>query len=467
LNVRQKPQTVPPGLGRNNARRSAIILLLSAVSAGAYLALALTGDLREHIAWFLTAFAALSVLMLVAWRLVCRDPHSLKWAIGAALLFRIVAAMGPPALSDDVYRYVWDGRVQVHGFHPYRYAPSDPALADLRDEHWEQINHPELKTIYPPAAQMVFLLLASLGAGPVGMKLFLGLVDFGVVLAMGRLLRLAGLPRDRLILYAWNPLAVLETAGSGHIEPVGILLVLLAAGWIIKRRTWLSTLALAVSIQVKLLPLVLVPGQLKRGGRVAALLLPIVVVGLALPYALTGPALGSGLMDYAERWERNAFVFAGVQWVLERLDTASYLKPAIGALQDRLGDSLPWDFLYRHVWPRDVAKLALGLVMAVWIYTVTRRRLDPLQESLLLLGAVILLSPTVHPWYLLWILPFAAARLSWGWLLLCLTVSLAYCGGGQDVPWPVRCVEYVPPLTVMLLGAVRSRPVDRSDSVVC
>ena len=127
-----------------------------------------------------------------------------------------------------------------------------------------------------------------------------------------------------------------------------------------------------------------------------------------------------------------------------------------------------WDFLYRHVWPRDVAKLALGLVIAVWtLYTVTRRRLDPLQESLLLLGAVILLSPTVHPWYLLWILPLAAARLSWGWLLLCLTVSLAYCGGGQDVPWPVRCVEYVPPLTVMLLGALRARPVDRSDSVVC
>ena len=175
-----------------------IILLLGAVTAGAYLALGLAGDLREHIAWFLASFAALTVLMLVAWRLVCRDPGSLSWAVGAALLFRIVAAMGEPALSDDVYRYVWDGRVQVHGVHPYRYAPSDPAVADLRDGSWEHINHPELKTIYPPAAQMVLLLLASIGAGPVGMKLFLGLVDFGVVLATGRLLRCAGLPRDRL-----------------------------------------------------------------------------------------------------------------------------------------------------------------------------------------------------------------------------------------------------------------------------
>jgi hypothetical protein len=466
--VREKRQTVPPGSGRNNARRPTIILLLAAAAAGAYLALALAGDLREHIAWFLTTFAALTLLMLVAWRVVRRDARSLNWAIGAALLFRLVAAVGQPALSDDVYRYVWDGRVQLHGVHPYRYAPSDAAVADLRDGSWEHINNPEVKTIYPPAAQMVFLLLASLGAGPIGMKLFLGLVDFGVVLATARLLRCARLPRDRVILYAWNPLAVLETAGSGHIEPLGIVLVLLATAWIIKGRTWLSTLAMAVSIQVKLLPAVLVPGQLKRGGRVAVLLLPVVVIGLALPYALTGPAVGSGLYDYAERWERNAFAFAGVQWAMEQLDTASYLKPAIGALQERLGDSLPWDLLYRHVWPRDMAKLAIALVIAAWtLYTATRRDLDPLQETLLVLGAVILLSPTVHPWYLLWILPLAAARLSWGWLLWCLTVPLAYCGGAADVPWLVRCVEYVPPLSVMIVCAVRARLIDRSASVVC
>ena len=153
---------------------------------------------------------------------------------------------------------------------------------------------------------------------------------------------------------------------------------------------------------------------------------------------------------------------------MERLDTASHLKPAIGALQDRLGDSLPWEFLYRHVWPRDVAKLTVALVIAVLAcYTATRRDLDPLQESLLLLGAVILLSPTVHPWYLLWILPLAAARLSWGWLLLCFTVSGAYWGGGADVPWLVRCVEYVPPLSVMVASRLRARSIDRAAAIVC
>jgi hypothetical protein len=80
-----------------------------------------------------------------------------------------------------------------------------------------------------------------------------------------------------------------------------------------------------------------------------------------------------------------------------------------------------------------------------------------LRDALWVLGAVVLLSPTVHPWYLLWVLPFAAARCSPGWLLLCGTVTLAYLGVDGDVPWPVRCVEYLPPLTVMLVGGWRAR----------
>ena len=87
-------------------------------------------------------------------------------------------------MSDDLYRYLWDGRVQLHGVHPYAHAPEDQALAGLRDEHWERVNHPEVKTIYPPLAQGTFLVLAAVGAGPLGVKLTMGLLDFGVVLAL-------------------------------------------------------------------------------------------------------------------------------------------------------------------------------------------------------------------------------------------------------------------------------------------
>jgi hypothetical protein len=456
--VRGRQQVAPSGPDKDNPRGARIILVCAALAAAAYFLLGLAGDLRAQLVPYLVVHAALVATMLAVWRLVRADHRNLTLAFAASLLFRIVATAGEPALSDDVYRYIWDGRVQLHGVHPYRHAPADDALAGIRDEDWERINHPQVKTIYPPLAQILFFLLAAAGAGPVGFKLALGLADFAVVLALDRLLRRTGLPRDRVLLYAWNPLAVMETAGSGHVEPVGILLLLLALGWVVDRRRRLSAFALAASVHVKLLPLVLVPGHLRRAGPSAALVLLVALVLLWLPYGLTGPPVGSGLVDYAERWEHNAFAFAGIRSLMERVDTAAHLKPLIDSLKDRTGQSLPSDFLYRHVWPRDIARLFVGVVLMAWVaHVVLRRRRDPAQEALLVLGAVLLLAPTVHPWYVLWLLPFAAARLSWGWLLLGATVPLAYFVRGDDVPWAVRCVEYLPPLAVMVATARHTR----------
>jgi hypothetical protein len=451
-------QAAPASPDQDNSRGRRIILGLAGSAAAAYFALALAGDLRAHLVPYLLVHAALAATMLAAWRQVRADHRNLTLALAAALLFRLVATAGDPALSDDVYRYVWDGRVQVHGVHPYSHAPTDEALAALRDADWERINHPEVKTIYPPLAQMVFFLLAALGTGPVGFKLAMGLADFGVVLALSRLLRSRGLPPDRVVLYAWNPLAVLETAGSGHLEPIGIVLVLLATGWIADGRRKLSALALAASVHVKLLPTVLAPGHLRRAGPAAAWVLLVALVLLWLPYGLTGPAVGAGLFDYAERWEHNAFVFAGVRGLMERVDTAALLKPLIGSLEERLGDAPAWDYLYRHVWPGDIARLLVALAVVAWTaYVVMRRETDPVRESILVLGAVLLLTPTLHPWYLLWLLPFAAARLSWAWLLFGATAPLAYWIRGDDVPWAVRCLEYLPPLALMIATTWRSR----------
>ena len=135
---------------KDNPWNARIILGLSAAAAAVYLFLALAGDLRIHPIPYLAAHAALVAAMLAAWRLVGHDHRSLSLALAAALLFRLVATAGAPSLSDDVQRYVWDGRVQLHGVHPYAHAPADEALAGLRDDGWKRINHPEVRTIYPP-----------------------------------------------------------------------------------------------------------------------------------------------------------------------------------------------------------------------------------------------------------------------------------------------------------------------------
>lgn len=441
----------PAGAPVDPASSRRLVLGFAVVSGGIYLALALLGDLRDA-PWALYPATGLLLALMFAtwWR--CRGSRRFREIVLAgAVVFRLIAALGAPALSDDVYRYVWDGRVSSHGISPYRYAPADPALAELRGEGWERINHPELKTIYPPLAQLFFLALAAVGAGPVGFKLATAALDVGVVLALSTLLRRARLPGDRLILYAWNPLAILEAAGSGHVEPLGVAPVVLAAAWIIDRRPGRCTSALAAAVQAKLLPLVLLPIYLRRLGprQWIPLLLSLL---LLVPFVWPDPAGNGGLSAYAERWERNAPIFPLVREGLEAVDAGNVLKGGVAELQRRVGGEpgwIPWELLYRHVWPPYVARWIVALFGVAWLLWLARGPVRPIaRECLLALGGVLLLSPTLHPWYLLWLLPFAAATLSWPWLLLAALIPLGYRGGVADVPWTIRLVEYLPPLAV-------------------
>ncbi len=441
------------------------LALLAVLSAALYAGLAGLGDLRLHLPLYLTTHALLVAGMLAARRAVRGGgPRALRLSLWTALAFRLIAAVAEPSLSDDVYRYVWDGRVQIQGIHPYRYAPDDPALAPLRNEDWRRINHRELKTIYPPLSEMAFCALAATGAGVRGFKLAMGILDFGVVLALGSLLKRRAIELDRLVLYSWNPVAVLETAGSGHCEPLGVMLVLLAAGWIARGRRSLSALAQAAAVQAKLLPLVLLPAYVRHLRGRDILLLATAVAVLAVPYALAGPALGAGTFDYARRWEGNAFLFAGVRAVVDGLDAAPVLTRVLESAQTRLGGRfLPWPWLYEHVWPGDIARLAVLLLALAWVVGVARARFEDFErESFLVLGGILLLSPTLHPWYLLWVLPFAALFVSRGFILLAALVPLAYTAGEAGVPWAIRCMEFLPPLLLLAWDGARSRTVRRS-----
>ena len=427
------------------------MLILSAAALAAHAGILALADLDRRIGPFLLAHGALVLLMLLAWRAARSSDRAYGVALGAALVFRVVAALGEPSLSDDVYRYVWDGRVQAHGVNPYRSAPDDPDLAWLADGAHARINHPELRTIYPPLAEIAFATLGVLGLGARGFQIAFGLVDFAVVLALARLLALRGLPRERVVLYAWNPLAIVEAAGSGHVDSLGALLVVLGVTALLAARRGWAALALGAAIQVKLVPLLLAPGWLARFRIRDAAVLVVVVLVLAAPYAATGPALGPGLADYAARWEFNALGFAAVRGALAALDTGRTLAPAVARLAEWTPDmGIPWDRVYRLVWPEPLARGIVYGLLVLWIVIVLRRRIgDPSREALAILGAALLLAPTVHPWYVLWILPFAALERSWPWLVLAALVPLAYTAHGSDVAWAVRAIEYGPVLALL------------------
>ncbi|ANM29209.1 hypothetical protein ABI59_05790 [Acidobacteria bacterium Mor1] len=425
----------------------------------------MAGDLRGELPWFLGAYAGLTGGMAAAWWL-CRKGgrHPLRMALIAGLVFRLLAAWGDPMLSDDLYRFLWDGRVQEAGIHPFAHAPLDEELAELRDDDWARINHPELRTIYPPLAEMFFLLLAFLGSGPTLLKLSVGLLDFGVCLLLLHMLDVRGFPRPRVVLYAWSPLAILETAGSGHIEPLGTLLVLVALTFLRREHGIAAGGALAGAVQAKLMPLILLPmvlaHRLRQVGRAGALqalgAFTLVFVALLLPYALTGPAVGSGLFAYGERWEHNAFLYAGLEGLLREFDPSSLLKQLIGWLKSTFGGSF-WDALYPYVWPREVARILVAAAAGGLALLIAWKGRNPERQALTTLGVVLLLSPTVHPWYVLWVLPLACLLVSRGWLWLALTVPVSYIGWETDVPWSIRWLQYGPALVLLAVEFFESK----------
>jgi hypothetical protein len=188
-------------------------------------------------------------------------PPSMALILVTAALLRLGALAAPVYLSDDVYRYIWDGRVQAAGINPYRYIPADRHLTPLRDEAvFPNINRNNYApTIYPPVAQMLFFAATRFGETVPVLKLaFVAVEAFGVG-AMLLILRSSGAPQHNILFYAWHPLPVWEIAGSGHVDGavVGFVALALAAA-VTGRRAW-SGVALAAATLVKFFPLALAP----------------------------------------------------------------------------------------------------------------------------------------------------------------------------------------------------------------
>ncbi len=214
--------------------------------------------------------------------------------LGIAVLMRAVLLPAPPFLSSDIYRYVWDGQVQAAGINPYRYIPADPALERLRDPVvYPLINRKDYaRTIYPPAAQLVFAAVGQVSRGVTGMKLaMLGFETLGM-LAMLAVLRGAGLPAARILIYAWNPLALWSFACDGHVDAmaVGLLGVALLART--RVRYELAGALLGAATLVKVLPVAVAPAFV-RGGRLWRPMLvgTAVIAILYLPYLAAGSSL--------------------------------------------------------------------------------------------------------------------------------------------------------------------------------
>lgn len=328
----------------SNRERTGLALL---AGLGLLLVLTLSGALMLHVpgadtvgsherANVFVGVLALSVAAyLVAVRLVLRAalPRAAFWVVLAiAVAMRAILLPSLPFLSSDIYRYVWDGQVQAAGINPYLHLPADPILAQLRDPAvFPLINRADYAlTIYPPAAQMVFALVGRITPTVLGMKVaMLGFEVLAVLCLLG-LLSIARLPRDRILIYAWNPLALWSFACDGHVDAIAVGLVALALLLRALGREGRAGIALAAAVLVKILPVALAPAFL-RGGRFwrPALAGSAAIVLLYLPYLSAGSTVLGFLPAYGD--EEGYRSGAGF-WLLAGLSHLVTLPPFAGRL---------------------------------------------------------------------------------------------------------------------------------------
>ncbi|MFQ5960958.1 MAG: glycosyltransferase 87 family protein [Candidatus Methylomirabilales bacterium] len=406
------------------------------------------GDLAAYPALFFSLFA-LYGLALVGVLRKRSGPSHLGLILGFALLFRVALLFSPLVLSSDIYRYVWDGRVQVAGINPYLYPPSAQELTVLRDEQiFPHVNRPEARTIYPPGAQMFFALNAILFPdSTTAMKAIMMLFDIGTLFLILTLLKKTGFRSDRVLLYAWSPLVLFELAGSGHIEAVMLPFVLFALLARMDGKPALAGATLGIATLIKLYPAALFPALYTRRDRRFPLAFGATILFGYLPYiyGAQGKVVGF-LPDYFGRWEDFN---VGLRYFLTLALTSVTTSPRLVAML--------------------VLTALLGTV-ALYVSRTGEERDIPWRAYIMVSAYLLLLPTSFHPWYLVWILPFLCFYPSWGWLYLSGAITLSYLKYVQEpgiFPLGIRLLEFLPFYVLLGMEAVRHRYTEaRADKIM-
>lgn len=364
------------------------------------------GKLDRFVAVALLQAAVYGAALALVW-----NSRTLRGELAAilavAVLLRLPVLWAPPYLSSDVYRYVWDGRVEAAGINPYRYIPVDPHLAALRDpEIFPRINRAAYApTIYPPTAEAIFLAVAKAGGSVTAMKAVMVAFEVVTVAILLLMLTETKLPRGRVLAYAWHPLPLWEFAGSGHIDAALIAFVALALwGWS-RRRGGLAGAALAAATLTKLYPAVLLPALCRRRVWQTPLVFAATIALGYLPYLAVGWKVLGFLPGYAGEEGLTGTGRGFYLWdLLQRL-------PPLGGLPV---------VVYLAGAGAGLAGLALAVVWG------SDERERDFAAAALLAGAFMLLLSPHYPWYFAWLVLFGCFAPYFSLLWLTNIVFLLY-----------------------------------------
>jgi hypothetical protein len=319
------------------------------------------------------------------------------YLFGLAVLMRALILFAPP-LSTDVFRYIWDGRVQADGVSPYRYVPADPALTHLRDPGiYPNINRRDYApTIYPPAAQAIYFAVTRLSESVTMMKAAMLAFEAAAVWALVQLLAARGLPIILASLYLLHPLAVWEIAGSGHIDIAAVAFILLAFLAAEKGKRFASGAALAAGVLTKYFPLALTPALYKRWDWRMPAAFAVTALALYLPYLSAGRKILGFLGGYAGE-ELRAGEGLYLAAIFQAAGLGGAALPVFLGIATLILFALAWRSGFRANSEKPDLKGAFSLALAF----------------------TVLFSPH-YAWYFLWLVPFLCffPRPSVFWLTL-------------------------------------------------
>jgi alpha-1,6-mannosyltransferase len=343
--------------------------------------------------YFMASLTVASIAYLLAIREFFGTPKFSQRVVVIGLVlasvWHIAFLRVPSGADDDIHRYVWDGRLQRLGYNPYLVIPSDPAVKGLHTPETCNLNNPDLPSPYPAGAQLFFRAVTAIHESTFALKVAFAICNFGIALVLLDLLRTTGRGAHLVLAFAWNPLLAIEVAGSGHIDIVGTLLLVISVAALARRWRFIAALTFGLAIAVKFLPLVLLPLYWKRVRIRDAVLAAAVVALLYVPFLEQGRIPIGSLGAYVQGFRFNGPVFAA-------------LAPVAS--------------------PQLLAGLAVlvGLIAATWL----RNAAPEWSPDVFAwpMAASLLFAPVVFPWYLLWLLPFLTSASTL--LIIIWTVSI-------------------------------------------
>lgn len=346
--------------------------------------------------------------------------------VGAGLAARVLLLASEPILEDDYQRYLWDGAVVANGHSPYAISPKEALSADDRSALGRlaqeggpivgRINHPDLRTIYPPVAQGAFALAYLLKPWSLlAWRLVILACDLITLALILALLRQCGRSLLWSALYWWNPIVIKELFNSAHMDAVVLPFVLAALLFAVKERYLGAVLALGFAAGAKiwpamLLPLVIRPLWAEWQRLITAVALFGVMAALwTTPILLHGFDANSGFAAYIASWQTNSAHFPA-------------LETGASAALELAG--------FAHIEPGLIARIAVAILLGGLVLITSLNPLegdvDLMNRASIVVAALVLLSPAQYPWYYVWFAPFLAFRPWHGFLLLAATVPLYY-----------------------------------------